>query len=132
MKCSRVLFFAIAAAFVGSSAYAAAAPADAAADTGVAAAAVVTTETGAPEATCPVPLDLTPRTGDSSAQVSLPQVDAGSFEGSQKPVWLGGCSGDLCGCFNPPCSEECPVGNQACMGECRREQKRCAIACCSP
>ena len=44
------------------------------------------------------------------------------------------CSGDLCGCYDPPCTECCPPPpeGQACLAACRRSQIRCAIACCSP
>ena len=44
------------------------------------------------------------------------------------------CSGDLCGCYEPPCTEECPPlpAGQQCMAACRRAQIQCAKACCSP
>lgn len=42
------------------------------------------------------------------------------------------CSGDDCGCgvaFNA-CRLSC-FGNLSCISECRRENIRCSIACCS-
>lgn len=44
---------------------------------------------------------------------------------------IGTCSGDQCGCFSPSCGEVCTVGDRECMSQCRREQKSCAIACCT-
>jgi hypothetical protein len=44
------------------------------------------------------------------------------------------CSGDLCDCYDPPCTEECPPApaGQQCLAACRRAQLQCAKACCSP
>jgi hypothetical protein len=40
------------------------------------------------------------------------------------------CSGDLCGCYDPPCNEQCAPGDLGCFRACRRDQIDCGIACC--
>ncbi len=55
--------------------------------------------------------------------------ELGKLESVPEPIFMS-CSGDLCGCFTPPCNEQCEVGDTACMSSCRQEQKRCAICCC--
>lgn len=54
----------------------------------------------------------------------------GKLNSVPEPIFMGGCSGDLCACYDPPCNEQCEVGDTACMSACRQEQKRCAICCC--
>lgn len=49
----------------------------------------------------------------------------------QSPLFLS-CSGDNCGCYDPPCSTQCDPGDWPCMNACRREQVQCAICCCTP
>lgn len=51
-------------------------------------------------------------------------------DGDQK-LFLGGCSGELCGCYDPPCSEQCPGGGWQCLAACNRQQVQCAIWCCA-
>ncbi|MDX1996552.1 MAG: hypothetical protein SF066_02445 [Thermoanaerobaculia bacterium] len=41
------------------------------------------------------------------------------------------CSGDLCGCYTPTCTEECGPPPNPCHSACRKAQKDCAIACCA-
>lgn len=50
-------------------------------------------------------------------------------EGSQE-LLLSGCSGEWCGCYDPPCEEQCTGGGWQCMTACSRAQIQCAIACC--
>jgi hypothetical protein len=42
------------------------------------------------------------------------------------------CSGDDCGCFEPPCNQQCESGDQDCFRACFQWQKSCARACCTP
>lgn len=65
------------------------------------------------------------------SQVFLSDLGLGDLQSMQEPILLDGtCSGDVCGCYDPPCNEECEVGDMACMSSCRQEQKQCAICCC--
>lgn len=64
--------------------------------------------------------------GDSE----LPSIEQDLF-GTPTPTWLS-CSGDDCGCYEPPCSEECDVGDEQCMQGCRQGQIHCAVCCCCP
>jgi hypothetical protein len=41
------------------------------------------------------------------------------------------CSGDDCGCYDPPCTEQCAPGDQTCFHACVHGQVQCAILCCS-
>lgn len=42
------------------------------------------------------------------------------------------CSGENCGCYDPPCTSECDSGDFACIRACTRAQVRCAVCCCTP
>jgi hypothetical protein len=66
--------------------------------------------------------------GGAATDVTDDQANATS---ETQQAW---CSGDLCGCYDPPCTEECPPlpAGQQCLAACRRAQIQCAKACCSP
>ncbi|MET0591349.1 MAG: hypothetical protein ABW133_01530 [Polyangiaceae bacterium] len=61
-------------------------------------------------------------------------AEKGESEPAPGEVQSAWCSGDLCGCYDPPCTEECPPppAGQSCLAACRRAQIQCAKACCSP
>lgn len=48
------------------------------------------------------------------------------------PPVMPSCSGDNCGCYDIPCSEECPPEDLRCYRKCVEEQSECASCCCCP
>lgn len=85
-----------------------------------------------PEVECAAPLGIEAPDAAPVCEDALGAPGAGDSGDLQPPVLLGGCSGDLCGCYTPSCAEECPGLERACLSACRQEQKQCAIECCSP
>lgn len=89
--------------------------------------AVVAPAVSQASSTAPLPLDL------GEVPVCLDSVQTwnpGGLRGLPTPVVLS-CTGEECGCFDPPCYEQCPSGDLLCKLACRDEQRECAIACCS-
>lgn len=65
---------------------------------------------------------LTPLDAPNASPVALPDT-------APAPLQL--CSGDWCGCYDPPCiNGQCAPNDWPCIHACIKEQKNCAIWCC--
>ena len=78
------------------------------------------------------PALVTPASALLCEAPTLPEAEGVPAElGLFAPAPTPTCSGDDCGCYEPPCNQLCAAGDWDCFGACRRAQRDCAVACCT-